>query len=83
MATIEGVVASVNTDNDHAVLTVFPISSSPMRRINPDKAMDLVLMREPWQTDESHREHANHMVGRGGTIEYADGGNVIALIRSH
>jgi hypothetical protein len=83
MAVIEGVVASVRTDPDRTVLTVYPISHSPERRITPERALDLVLMREPWQTDESHRDHANHMVGRGGMIEYAERGNVIALIRNH
>ncbi len=83
MAVIEGVVASARTEAELTVLTVYPIASLPVRRIAPESAMELVLMREPWQTDQSHRDHAQHMVGRGGRIEYAEGGNIIAIIRSH
>ena len=83
MAFIEGVIASARTESELTVLTVFPIAAGPSRRLVPEDAVELVLRREPWQTDESHRDHAQHMVGRGGRIEYAEGGNVIDLIRSH
>lgn len=83
MAVIEGVVASVRSDADLTVLTVFPICHSPIRRIMPESPVELVLPREAWQTYEGHRDHAIHMVGRGGVIEYGCADNVIALIRSH
>jgi hypothetical protein len=82
MAVIEGVVASVHFGGGHSVLTVYPIQAEPERRIAPEHALDLTLRREPWQTDESHRDHVRHMVGQGGFIEYAETGNIIATIRA-
>lgn len=84
MAVIEGVVASARTDADHSVITVFPIEHDPQRRIAPEGAVELLLRKESWQTEQGHREHVQHMVGRPGFIEYADNGApFIEVIRSH
>lgn len=80
MATIEGVVASAECSDDHCVLTIFPIVDRPDPRVSPEGALDLTLERQPWQTRESHRDHARHIVGRRGVIEY-DERNTIAVIR--
>lgn len=82
MAVIEGVVASVRFGGEHSVLTVYPIQADPERRVAPEEAIDLTLRREAWQTDEGHRDHARHMIGQGGIIEYAEAGRVIATIRA-
>lgn len=83
MAVIEGIVASVRMDMEHSFLTVYPIDAAPARRVAPENAIELMLRREAWQTDEGHRDHVMHMVGQGGFIEYADGAQpVIATIRT-
>ena len=84
MAVIEGVVASALMDRDHSVITIYPIHNAPSRRIAPEGAIDLILRREVWQTDEGHRDHVQHMIGRPGIIEYEEGDTpLIAAIRTH
>lgn len=84
MAVIEGIIASVRMDAAHSVVTVYPIETLPKRRIAPEGAVELLLRREPWQTEQSHQDHLDYMVGRPGFIEYAgDGAPFIELIRNH
>lgn len=73
MTTIEGVIAAARTDGASAVLTIFPLTSLPDRRIDPGNPFDLTVSRDEWQSDDGLREYVDHIVGRCGRIEYEDG----------
>jgi len=70
MQTIEGVIARGEFIDGLATLTVFPMVAAPMRHIDPSGAVELTLLREAWQTEESHRAHVDHLVGTCAIIDY-------------
>lgn len=71
MSTIEGVIAQAGFADGTARLTVYPIVATPCRRVDPASAIEMTLDRRPWQTDDSHRAHVDHLVGRCAFIDYS------------
>lgn len=70
MQTIECVIAQAGFADGTARLTIFPIVDTPSRRVDPASAVEMTLDRRDWQTDDSHRAHVDHLVGRRAFIDY-------------
>lgn len=80
MGMIEGVIARATRGDSRSTLTIFPVTSDPDRHVDPTAAVHLELQREAWQTEDSYRDHVEHIIGRIGLFRYSKD-NIIQLIQ--